>query len=238
MDLDDLTDMIEGKSNKKQIFAGDSGADSDDESPDEVKAVSHLIDDDEQEQSDLEAEIVDDSDDESGSDDGSDIDEYNFESNDIEEGEENDSDNDNQEEEDAEDVGEQDDLENGEGSNDDEEEEEEDVDENDSENENEGDSDEDNETDLSAHTYQPTKGEDIYGRLTDDLNAEKPAGGKYVPPARRAQLLATIDEVRTLRLYALQHLQGNISNFLFLSPSLSLYLSRHRGSMTRMYTKY
>ena len=206
MDLDDLTDMIEGKSNKKQIFAGESGADSDDESPDEFKAVSHLIDDNEQEQSDLEAEIVDESDDDE-SDDGSDIDEYNFESNDIEEGEEDISENGNQEEEDEEekDVGEQDDVENGEGSDGEEEEdeeeakeeEEEDVDENDSENENEGDSDEYNERDLSAHTYQPTKGEDIYGRLTDDLNPEKPAGGKYVPPARRAQLLATIDEVRT-----------------------------------------
>lgn len=221
MDLDDLTDMIEGKSNKKQIFAGESGADSDDETPDEVKAVSHLIDDDEQEQSDLEAEIVDESDDES--DDGSDIDEYNFESNDIEEGEENDSDNDYQEEEDEEDVGEQDDVENGGGSDDDEEEEE-DVDENDSENENEGDSDEDNEIDLSAHTYQPTKGEDIYGRLTDDSNLEKPVGGKYVPPARRAQLLATIDEVRTIRTYVRPTALSGKRQQLSLSLSLSFSL--------------
>jgi hypothetical protein len=186
MDLDDLTDMIEGKGTKKQIFAGDSGADSDDESPDELKAVSHLIDDDEQEQSDLEAEIVDDSDDESESG-GSDIDEYNFESNDIAEGEEeNNSDDDDA---DA-------DLENEDDDKDD--------DEDDSENENEGDSDEDLNGDISSHTYQPTKGEDIYGRLTDDSNLEKASGGKYVPPARRTQLLATIDEVRTLH-YTVKH---------------------------------
>jgi hypothetical protein len=200
MDLDDLTDMIEGKGTKKQIFAGDSGADSDDESPDEVKAVSHLIDDDEQEQSDLEAEIVDDIDDESESD-GSDIDEYNFESNDIAEGEEeNDSDNEDDEGDgDDEEVGQDDadaDLED--------EDDDKDNDEDDSENENEGDSDEDKNEDLSSHTYQPTKGEDIYGRLTDDSNLEKASGGKYVPPARRAQLLATIDEVRTLR-YTVKH---------------------------------
>lgn len=202
MDLDDLTDMIEGKGTKKQIFTGDSGADSDDESPDEVKAVSHLIDDDEQEQSDLEAEIVDDSDDESESA-GSDVDEYNFESNDIAEGEEeNDSDDEDdvgsdEKDEDDEEVGQDDadaDLEDEEG----------DDDEDDSENDYEGDSDEDNDGDVSSHTYQPTKGEDIYGRLTDDSNLEKASGGKYVPPARRAQLLATIDEVRTLH-YTVKH---------------------------------
>jgi hypothetical protein len=206
MDLDDLTDMIEGKGTKKQIFAGDSGADSDDESPDEVKAVSHLIDDDEQEESDLEAEIVDDSEDESDDEsDGSDIDEYNFESNDIAEGEEeNDSDDEDDEgndegDEDEEEVGQDDadaDIEDEDDDKDD--------DEDDRENENGGDSDEDEDGDLSSHTYQPTKGEDIYGRLTDDSSLEKASGGKYVPPARRAQLLATIDEVRTLH-YTFKH---------------------------------
>lgn len=198
MDLDDLTDMIEGKGNKKQIFAGDSGADSDDESPDEVKAVSHLIDDDEQEQSDLEAEIEDDSDDES---DGSDMDEYNFESNDIAEGEEE---NDSGEEDNGGDKDEEDEEVGQDGADADLEDKEEDDDEDDSENENEGDSDEDDDRDMSSHTYQPTKGEDIYGRLTDDSNLEKASGGKYVPPARRAQLLATIDEVRTLH-YTVEH---------------------------------
>jgi hypothetical protein len=205
MDLDDLTDMIEGKGTKKQIFAGDSGADSDDESPDEVKAVSHLIDDDEQEQSDLEAEIVDDSDDES---DGSDIDEYNFESNDIAEGEEengsdddDDKGNDEGDEDDDEVVGQDDADADLEDEDDDKNDAEDDTE---NENENVGDSDEDNDGDMSSHTYQPTKGEDIYGRLTDDSNLEKASGGKYVAPARRAQLLATIDEVRTLH-YTVKH---------------------------------
>ena len=52
MDLDDLTEMIEGRGSKKQVFASDLGGDgvSDDESPDVVLSTSHLIADDEQEQ--------------------------------------------------------------------------------------------------------------------------------------------------------------------------------------------
>lgn len=67
MDLDDLTEMIEGRGSKKQTFAGDvdGDANSDDESPDVVMSTSHLIADDEQEQSDLEAEIESDSEEES-----------------------------------------------------------------------------------------------------------------------------------------------------------------------------
>ena len=66
MDLDDLTEMIEGRGSKKQIFAGDldGNENSDDESPDVVKSTSHLIADEEQEQSDLEAEIESGSEDE------------------------------------------------------------------------------------------------------------------------------------------------------------------------------
>ena len=64
MDLDDLTEMIEGRGSKQRVFAGDNGDESDSESPDEIRAVSHLIDDDEQEESDLEKEIESDEDDE------------------------------------------------------------------------------------------------------------------------------------------------------------------------------
>ena len=81
MDLDDLTEMIEGRGSKKQVFASDLGGDgvSDDESPDVVLSTSHLIADDEQEQSDLEAEI------ESGSEEDSDDPESEY-LNDVEDG--------------------------------------------------------------------------------------------------------------------------------------------------------
>ena len=195
MDLDDLTEMIEGRGSKKQIFAGDSDNDSD--APDEVKAVSHLIDDDEQEKSDLEDEIDDgsDSDDDGGNTDlgsGDDDDEedegVDFDMDEDEAGED---------EEDVVDDNEHDSVDgeketadwDGEGGDEDDEEGDDD--------DNEGDDDDnEGEIDSSSHTYQPSKGEDIYGRMTADAVTESASGGKYVPPARRAQLLATIDEVR------------------------------------------
>jgi hypothetical protein len=194
MDLDDLTEMIEGRGSKKQIFAGDSDDDSD--APDEVKAVSHLIDDDEQEKSDLEDEIDDesDSDDEGGNTDlgsGDDDDEedegVDFDMDEEELGEDQEDDLDDNEHGSAERENEDADLNGEEGVEDDEE-----GDEGD-----DGDGDDDEgEIDSSSHTYQPSKGEDIYGRMTADAVTESASGGKYVPPARRAQLLATIDEVR------------------------------------------
>lgn len=200
MDLDDLTEMIEGRGSKKQIFAGDSDNDSD--APDEVKAVSHLIDDDEQEKSDLEDEIDDgsDSDDDGGNTDlgsGDDDDEedegVDFDMDEEDTGEEK-GDNmvDNEDgsadgENETADWNEEEGDENNEG---DEEEDDEEGDEDEDGDDNEG------QIDSASHTYQPSKGEDIYGRMTADAVTESATGGKYVPPARRAQLLATIDEVK------------------------------------------
>lgn len=194
MDLDDLTEMIEGRGSKKQIFAGES--DDDSEAPDEVKAVSHLIDDDEQEKSDLEDEIDDgsDSNDEGGNSDEDSGDDIDI---DVDEDNEAEDDMDMDEEEieveetdgiDGDDIGSADGESDNADSNGEEEEE---------------DEDEDNEIESSSHTYQPSKGEDIYGRMTASAVTESTAGGKYVPPARRAQLLATIDEVSC---YQAEHL--------------------------------
>ena len=167
MDLDDLTEMIEGRGSKKQVFAGDfdGNENSDDESPDVVKSTSHLIADEEQEQSDLEAEIESDSDSEEESD-----------------GEESESEThfgDDQEvsnefgESDGGDGG---DMTGGENGDDDD-----DV----------GRQDKDS---SSAFTYKPSEGEDIYGRSTGKGVASSLAGGKYVPPGKRT-LLTAIDEV-------------------------------------------
>lgn len=47
--------------------------------------------------------------------------------------------------------------------------------------------------DSSTFTYQPTRGEDIYGRIIE-AETSTVAAKKYIPPGKRA-LLATIDEV-------------------------------------------
>jgi hypothetical protein len=175
----------------KGVFAGDSG-DSDEDRPDEVRGVSHLIDDDEQEQSDV---------------DNNDSDSDNDDENSIQSGSQNNSDKEfdgDDDSKDNEDVGIEEDEDDKNGA--DEEEESENQDDmiedeeegsdnenDDSEGDSEGDEGEINEDSVS-HTYQPSKGEDIYGRPTGDDNEQKKEGGKYVPPAKRAQLLATIDE--------------------------------------------
>ena len=52
------------------------------------------------------------------------------------------------------------------------------------------------EKETLSHAYQPSKGEDIYGRLISAPDGKNAPESKYVPPAKRAHLLATIDEVR------------------------------------------
>ena len=45
--------------------------------------------------------------------------------------------------------------------------------------------------DHTSHVYRPVEGEDIYGRIIDEAKAGNGAVAKYVPPARRKQLLET-----------------------------------------------
>lgn len=167
MELDDLTDMVEGKCRRDKVFAKSISSRDDDDSddsrdlPEEVRVVGHMIDDDEQEDSDLDDE---DSEDEEG---GDEVDE----DEDEDEGTEDDELNDDEE-----------------GGNEGDEE--------------EGD-DQEEEEDKGAssrvlanskHEYRPSEGEDIYGRRTD-VPSNATIATKYVPPARRAQLAMTIDEV-------------------------------------------
>lgn len=227
MELDDLTDMVEGKSDRKAVFHGrDADEEEDDRLGDRVsrskqasKYGGHLIDEDEQEQSDIDDE--DEEMDMSGSD-------YDEESDGDEEGEEGTgsegeegSEMDEMEEEDG-DMDEQ-----GESNSEDSYEgsmsgsEEDDVPSGD-EPEGEGDG-RDSEEDYSGsddgsedgkeeggdtqaqYTYRPAKGEDIYGRSVAAEGAAQGPPGKYVPPAlRKAAALAQINEVGPLA-PAIQH---------------------------------
>ena len=55
-------------------------------------------------------------------------------------------------------------------------------------------SDAEREDDKSGNYYNPTAGEDIYGRPIDDTGGAA-SGGKYIPPARRAAMAAgTVSE--------------------------------------------
>ena len=73
-----------------------------------------------------------------------------------------------------------------------------DEDDNDVEDEDDGEEEEDGEDD--SHIYRPVQGEDIYGRVIDAAGSVGAGGGKYVPPARRAQAQSSgvIDDVRTI----------------------------------------
>ena len=206
MDLDDLTDMIEGKGSKERVFAGDDMNESDSESPDEIHAVSHLIDDDEQEQSDLEDEIEDGSDGDDSQDEQDIVsdgelradEELNTDDSDFQREDDDDDEGESEEENDGQESGEEENDSAHQDYNFDNEE-----DENCSKDEDEdGDDDEEaelqreKEKDTLSHAYQPSKGEDIYGRLISAPDGTNVPGSKYVPPGKRAHLLATIDEVR------------------------------------------
>lgn len=44
-------------------------------------------------------------------------------------------------------------------------------------------------------TYRPVKGEDIYGRQLNSTEESGDAPKKYIPPAKRKEVLSKIDEV-------------------------------------------
>jgi hypothetical protein len=221
MDLDDLTDMIEGKGDKKAVFYK-KGKKDDEESDDEGKSGKkrggHLIDEDEQEESDIddelesendfsdedEEELEEDEEEYDGSGSGSDIDSDDFEkeeddeSNDgkVEEGDSSGEEGEKGEEDDDELDGESEEEGGGTGGSDDDEDDDEDDEDEDSDGDSEADSEAEKEKEHNLFTYQPTKGQDIYGRSTD---ADAAGGGgtvaKYVPPALRKAALMEVNEV-------------------------------------------
>ena len=169
MELDDLTDMIAGKNKKDRVFAKSNAEtddkEEDDESPEEIHVVGHCIDDDAQEQSDIDDNDDDDDDGEPSDDDGTE--------NEEEEDERDDEDDD---------VNDEDDDDDGNDDGDD-----------DDDDDDDAVSDRQGGTHLNNHEYRPIQGEDIYGRIKNDDQTGATAT-KYVAPARRKQLLTTIDE--------------------------------------------
>lgn len=218
MELDDLTDMVEGKSDRKSVFSGrdedvpDAGSGSAGKSQRKLAAYGgHLIDEDEQEESDIEEDQESDGEGSDGMYNSEEMEEdmasgedsegegsdgmYNSEEMEGEEGEEEDSYNSDEEDEEQQDSSDVDGSEeegsgefDAEGSG---ESEEVSGDEGDFEEE-EG---EEEEAVKDLFTYRPAAGEDIYGRSTasTEVAADKP--GKYVPPAKRKAALMEVDEV-------------------------------------------
>lgn len=184
MDLDDLADSALGKKGTKEmIFAKNNKNSSYEEDEDEVEEHSalqaHIIDDDEQEASDIEEAGDFESDDvgEDGVD--NDYDEI------VDEDDDDHEDDDKNEDEDGND--------NGDDNNKDKMEEEslsdpESGDDFDYDYLQDGSDGSEGNT-KARDMYQPTKGEDIYGR-----NTASSADGKYVPPAKRMMQLDAIDE--------------------------------------------
>jgi hypothetical protein len=224
MELDDLTDMVEGKSDRKAVFYGRDG-DGDEEAGNGVsrskkasKYGGHLIDEDEQEQSDIDEDVEfsgsedseeggDDSEDMSGAEsmeeEGSEQEsdgEYGSDGHD--QGEYSDQDDESQDDGDgsnmsvSDDDGDQDSdgsegvdsNPSGEGS------EGSDVGDSDDSDDDDGDSQQGHE-EAEAHTYRPARGEDIYGRSTAADESAAGKTGKYVPPALRKAALKEVDEV-------------------------------------------
>ena len=164
MELDDLTDMIAGKNKKDRVFA---------------KSNTEMDEKDEDDESPEEIHVV-----------GHCIDDDAQEQSDIDD---NDADDDDESsDEDEEEEEEEDDEQEHEGGTG----EEVDDDDNDDDNDNDDDDDESDRHDatrLNSHEYHPTQGEDIYGRVKND-DQTGATSTKYVAPARRKQLLTTIDE--------------------------------------------
>ena len=166
MELDDLTDMIAGKNKKDRVFAKSNTGTDEVEEEDESPEEIHVV--------------------------GHCIDDDAQEQSDIDD---NDVDDDDEEEEEGEEEEEKEEEEEGASG--------EEVDDNDNDDDDDDDDNDDDVDDassdrqdakrLNSHEYHPTQGEDIYGRIKNNDQTGATAA-KYVAPARRKQLLTTIDE--------------------------------------------
>eukprot|EP00428_Durinskia_dybowskii_P079997 CAMPEP_0170432968 /NCGR_PEP_ID=MMETSP0117_2-20130122/42244_1 /TAXON_ID=400756 /ORGANISM="Durinskia baltica, Strain CSIRO CS-38" /LENGTH=933 /DNA_ID=CAMNT_0010692679 /DNA_START=51 /DNA_END=2853 /DNA_ORIENTATION=- len=209
MELDDLTDMVEGKSDRKNVFHGREeladklSKDAVSHSKKASKYGGHLIDEDEQEASDIddgsveeeEGEEEDDSD--MGSDTGS-VDESmeNLEDDDDDGDNDDDDDKDEQADSDGDSSVDSDNNMMGEADQDSEPSGEEDhgSDDDISDDDSNDENIDDEAKDADKFTYKPSAGEDIYGRSTISTDSACDKPGKYVPPAKRKAAMLEVDE--------------------------------------------
>ena len=178
--LNDL-DNLGNRDAEKRTYVDDS--DTDEDAVEMQKSRGHIIDDDEQETSDIDLDAKED--------------EY-----EDEEEEEDDDDDDDDGDEDEEDVRkqaewdafpeEEHDEDDDEVAEDEDEGEAEEADEGSDSYESNDESDDDDNASRGKETYQPVKGEDIYGRPLGQV--EETSTKKYVPPAKRARMEAAVAE--------------------------------------------